>query len=196
MSFFLLLMFLVVIATFIFVRLQKKREQQEILNKVSLLHGGAVHGGSIFKLPTLTIPYKASTIIVKSWLGAKSATPSTELLYAMKAGRDMTMSISTEFFLCKAFSTVRMRRIETGNGEFDEAFVVKGDDESAVISLLTPSFQQKLLDVSESDTHLTVENNEIRLAVTRLPMVEEEYDPLIDVIVAVVDAMEGEPDGT
>lgn len=84
-----------------------------------------------------------------------------------------------------------LKKIETGNNNFDKKFTVKGNDESSALTFLKYDIQNELLDLESSYFYPVVNINKkefLLIAMNRL-YEEEEYDKLINLAIKFLDRL-------
>jgi hypothetical protein len=102
------------------------------------------------------------------------------------AGREM-LFIFHESLVIKGLKRLHLKDIQTGNEEFDRAYGVQGDDERAVISLLTPNIQNNLLLLKKFKPRVHIEKRELRIEVWKLLLDEDTINLMIDTALLLLD---------
>ncbi|MDH7517836.1 MAG: hypothetical protein QHH19_05780 [Candidatus Thermoplasmatota archaeon] len=80
-----------------------------------------------------------------------------------------------------------MQDIQIGSNEFDDKYMIKGDDEIFVTRLLTWTVQNKLLELRKHRPTVTLKFNEFKINIPRILRNDKDYDLLIDTMLAFLD---------
>jgi hypothetical protein len=86
---------------------------------------------------------------------------------------------------------IGLKRIETDNANFNEKFIVKGNDESGTISLLKHDIKNDLLDL-ENDNFLPIiiiNKNKFLLMTLNRTYSEDDYDKIINLAIKFIDQL-------
>ncbi|MDY6931923.1 MAG: DUF3137 domain-containing protein [Halobacteriota archaeon] len=107
--------------------------------------------GTTFKTPKVEGTYEGHNVILDTY--TVSTGQVTVLYTRLKVDvtniKDLSLRIYHEGFLSRIGKRLGMQDIETKNLEFDETYVVKGNDELEVLNVLDSSVQSKILSLRE-----------------------------------------------
>lgn len=84
---------------------------------------------------------------------------------------------------------IGLKKIETGNNDFDKKFTIKGNDESLIFSLLKTEIQNELIKLEEDYFYpvLSINKKELQLTAQNRLYEEKEYDALINTALKFLD---------
>jgi len=99
------------------------------------------------------------------------------------------MKIYSETIASEIGKKLGMQDIQIGRSEFDEKFMVKGNDEFFVRNFLTSNVQDKLLTLRSHKPVITLDDNGLMVNVPRVLKTEEAYDRLIDSALMIIDRL-------
>jgi hypothetical protein len=174
---------LVVMAVLLFFLKYRQRHTntlKEIFERQALKRNGEVvcvyFGLAMF----LKFPFKDLTVMLRFSPGGKNAPPNTCVECRLNSNKDIHMHVYRENFFTKFGKKLGLKDIQTYNPEFDEAFVISGNDESLLPSVLDHEVQYALLQLKDKNPQVYVSNDQFKLIVVGVPKEEHEYDLIID----------------
>lgn len=184
-EFFPVIVFVVVLIFVYFKHKKQSAKQKEILEQQALKRNGTVKKGGFFSYPRLNIPQEMNEVSVYSVPGGKNRPPYTYVTCDLNSTRNYKIKICRE---CRIFGigTVFGQDVKINNPAFDEAFVMQGSDEMIVQEFLTPEIQEKLLQMKEYNSTLTIKKSKFRFYIPQIPKDEQQYDQLIDIGLALI----------
>ncbi len=130
--------------------------------------------------PSLIIPCGDLKLIVSTFPGGKNAPPSTSVSCKFSLNQDYHLNIYPEVLLAKLGKTLGMKDLQSGNPEFDEAFIIQGGDETMVRNFLNVGIQYKLLLLKGSNPKVTILKNSFELSISEFCPSEPTLDNLIE----------------
>lgn len=124
------------------------RKEKHLLREQALKRNGKIIGGR-FTTPKLLFNHSGQDIIVYSkqyrLFRRRLTYAESSFRLTHRLTKDAELTVFKEDAAAKQFKAAGMPDIEIGNTEFDDAFVIRANDESLARKLLTPEVQQKLL---------------------------------------------------
>ncbi|MDY6865197.1 MAG: DUF3137 domain-containing protein [Halobacteriota archaeon] len=107
--------------------------------------------GSTFKTPKVEGSYRGHNVILDTYTVSTGQVTVvyTRLKVDLKNNKRVSLRVYHEGFFSKIGKRLGMQDIETKNSEFDGMYVVKGNDEIEVLSILDSSVQSKILSLRE-----------------------------------------------
>lgn len=123
--------------------------------------------GGVFKSPRLEIPLENSTLYLDTYTQStgNSAITYTRLRCAFKASRLFEMKLYKKGFFSEMGKALGMQDIEVGQPEFDDGFIIKGDNDLIIRQVLSDYALKEALLLQEKVT--TVIKNKDPLAGTK-----------------------------
>ena len=82
--------------------------------------------------------------------------------------------------------TVFGQDVKVNDPLFDEAFVVQGSDEAALLELLTPDIREKLLIIKDLNPQVEIKADKLQIKIAKILIEYEQYDHLIDCGLAII----------
>jgi len=143
-----------------------------------------------FLLPLLKFSHRALPVLVTSVPGSKYRHAKTEVSVTLlkPVPKNITIlkeSVSTR--LGKAWGAVD---VQLESDEFDREFLIKTEDEAFARNFINYKIQNKLLEMKQEKTRITLEGTWLTVQVPRVVKTEEGYNQLIDLAFALVDRIQ------
>jgi len=142
-----------------------------------------------FRNPVLTIPYKDKNITVSAYPGSKYQPAYTCALATVNNPNNHRIRIYGESWASEIGKKLGMQDIQIGSNEFDDKYMIKGDDEHFATRLLTWAIQDKLLALRKHRPTVTLESTQFKINVPKVLRNDEDYDILIDIALAFLEGM-------
>ena len=139
-----LMLFLVPIA--LWVNYYDNKSRTNNLKAFGEKYNGSVTGAGIFSLASLNIPYKDNTLIVTFTPPSRASGGSSDYSASLTLSEPHfpEFTLGTNSILQKAIGNYGSDRILTGDERFDFLFIVRGQDRSVVMKVLTEEIREKL----------------------------------------------------
>jgi hypothetical protein len=102
------------------------------------------------------------------------------------AGREM-LFIFHESLIIKGLKVLHLKDIQTGNEEFDHTYVIQGDDEPTVLSLLTPDIQRNLLLLKKEKPRVSIEKRQLHIDIHKVLHDTNTINLMIDTTLQLLD---------
>lgn len=178
-------LFLVGLGVFALIR-RRKREHEHIdlLREQALKRKGKLICG-FFGSPKLLLNHKGNKIIVNHSLGGGRSIPFTRAQSSLILTVDGKLTVGTEPPGAKLAKWLGMQDIQIGNTEFDDAFLIKANEESFARRFLTPEVQQKLLGLGNS--YLQVRQGELILYIWYVLQDRVDFNNFIDTVILLLE---------
>jgi len=142
-----------------------------------------------FRKPVLTFPYRDRNVIVSIYPGSKYQSAYTRVYTAVNNPGNHIIRIYGESWASEIGKKLGMQDIQIGSNEFDDKYMIKGDDEYFITRLLTWAVQDKLLSLRKHRPTVTLESNQFKINVPKILRTDEDYDLLLDTALAFVDRL-------
>jgi hypothetical protein len=161
------LIFVILVAGIILVvRNQDIQRQRELYEEQARKRGGDCHSGGALFYPKLILPYGGQDLIVNMRPASRNSPASTFIRSRLSFLGPCRMKIYREVRIF-GVSTVFGQDIRTGDAEFDDAFVVQGNDEMVVRAFLQRPVQASLLGIKEWAPQLEIKDGQFIFQVRR-----------------------------
>jgi len=160
--------------------------------KILMQHQAEKRSGIVDKtalLPSLRFSHRDQPVHISIRLGSRSSPPETKVHVDMNLSQPRKFTLSPESTAAKLGKKLGMKDIEIGIEAFDNKFIIKGDDEFFVCSLLNPAVQNKLLDIHYLQPHIKLSGNALAMWIYTILSTDQEYDKLIDTTLLIVDSL-------
>lgn len=161
---------------------------KRIFEAQALKRGGTV-GGS-FMNRTLTFSYREYDFTVSEYPGSKNQPAYTRVVTYVNKIPEQKVKIYGESWASEIGKKLGMQDIQLGSSEFDDKFMIKGNDSYFVINLLNYRVQDKLLAIRKYKPVVTIKNTQLMVNVPRVLRSEVAYDHLIEAAFVIVDRLE------
>lgn len=148
-------------------------------------------GRFIFSAPQVSGQYRGRTVelFTVTHRHGKSSITYTRWYVSTNAPPDMQLSISNEGLLSKVGKAVGMQDIQTGDGDLDRRFIIKGKPEAVVAQLMAgASVRDKLLQTRSLDINLA--DSCLRFSTVGALLDVEYLHLLLDLLCDLADAIE------
>lgn len=159
----------------------------EVLNQQALKRNGTVTQ-SFLTCPCLTFSHGDATVAVFATPCGKNRPQYTHLAADLNLAREFKIRIYKELRLF-GIGRVFGRDVKVNNPAFDEAFIIKGSDETMVLHFLTSAVQAKLLDLKDSNFNLEITHKKLKFSFPKLLKERHEYDVLIETGTMMIDRL-------
>jgi len=142
-----------------------------------------------FRSPVLTFPYMDRNITVSAYPGSKYQPAYTRVYTNISNPNNQNIRIYGESWASEIGKKLGMQDIQTGSSEFDDKYMIKGNDEQFVTRVLTWAVQDKLLSLRKHRPTVTLESNQFKINIPKVLKNDEDYDLLIDTALAFLDGL-------
>jgi len=144
-----------------------KNHRTFTLQEVARAYAGEVEPATWFSTPSMTFRHDGRIVTLSyTYGGGKYAKYKTHLTIAWPDNR-----LRCEIFPASVFSGLRkligMQDIEIGSPQFDEPFIVTGNDEEAIKKFLTPDAQRSLIQLARMSSGLVIVYHDFYLQISR-----------------------------
>jgi hypothetical protein len=184
---FLILIAVLVLITIVYVY-RNYSTMKRLFEAQALKRGGTVEQSYTNRL--LKFQYHDYPVTVSARPGSRYQPPETKVHIQLNKPVQSTVSISHESLASRIGKAFGSQDIQIGTDEFDNAFMVKADDEQYVRSLLTMTIQNKLLELQHERPRVLLKGSTLGVSVPRLMKTDEQYDQLIDLAIAFVEQIQ------
>jgi hypothetical protein len=168
-----------------FVVRRRNAAYREFLREQALKRNGKLIGG-FFGSPKLLFNHKRNNIVIDSSLGTGGRRVSfTRARSSFTLTLDGKLTVGTEPPGAKLSKWLGMQDIQIGNTEFDDAFLIKANEESFARTFLTPEVQQKLLGLG--NLYLQVRQGELILYIWYVLQDSTRFNNFIDTVIFLFD---------
>lgn len=164
---------------------------KRLLEAQALKRGGTIERSYTTRL--LKFQYREYPVIVSAYQGSRYQPPETKVHIQLHQPAPSTVSIHHESFASRIGKAFGSQDIQIGTDEFDNAFMVKADDEQYVRTLVTTTIQNKLLELQHERPRILLKGQSLEVSVPRLLKTDEQFDQLIDLAIAFVDQIKESP---
>jgi len=152
---------------------RKKLEQQ------AAKRGGRVKKGGLFSYPRLILSIGGADVEIYSTPGGKNTPPHTHVQYSLPNAVNYKLALRREIRLF-GVGMVFGQDIKINNPEFDNAYIIRGDDEGIVRSFLSSEIQTALLALKSKYPSLDINGSKFQFTISGIPSDEQGFDQLID----------------
>ena len=108
---------------------------------------------------------------------------------SFRLSQDVEMTLYTEGVISKLVKMVGMQEIQIGNYDFDNAFIIKGSDESFVKRFLTLDVQKKLLSLKKKYLYLRITQTKFELTHDNIPRDTESWDSFLNAVFLLIESL-------
>ena len=164
---------------------------KRLLETQALKRGGTVERTYTNRL--LKFQYHEYPVIVSARPGSRYQPPETKVHIQLNKPAPFTVWISHESLASRIGKAFGSQDIQIGIDEFDNAFIMKADDEQYVRTLVTMTIQNKLLELQHQRPHILLKGETLDVSVPKLLKTDEQYDQLIDLAIAFVEQIQERP---
>lgn len=111
---------------------------KEAFERIASEIGGRFIEGSLFKSPRIEVPWRLGHIYIDTYTQStgQSAVTYTRVRCAYKTDHPFDMKVYKKGAFSNMGKALGMQDIEIGQSEFDESFIIKGDDERLIRAVL------------------------------------------------------------
>lgn len=170
---------LVIAAVFLFLVRKSLAKQHALLDPQVIKRNGRIKKG--FRYQQLIFPYEMFEVHVYFTPGGKKSPPYTHVTTKMVPLRPYTITLYKEIEVFSRIAEVfGIKDIQLNNPVFDEAFVVKGSDESVVHAFFSSGIQNKLLLFKDKRPAFLIYKNKFSFSVPGIPNDDTDLDNIID----------------
>lgn len=180
--------YIIVFIIIYFVRHKKESAQiTEALNQQAIKRNGTVTQ-SFLTYPRLTFSHGDAAVTVSATPGGKNRPPYTHLAADLNLSMEFKIRIYKELRLF-GIGRVFGQDVKVNNPAFDDAFIIKGSDETTVHHFLTSAIQAKLLDLRDLNLNLEITHKKLKFSFPKLLKEQHEYDILIGTGTMMIDRL-------
>ena len=180
---------IVIIVIAIIYSMRRHSNIKRIFESQALKRNGTIKGR--FMNSTLTFSHQDHTVTVSTYPGSKHQSAYTRVVTDVNNPKEHKMKIYGESWASGIGKKLGMQDIQIGTSDFDDRFMIKGNDEYFVVQLLTYNVQDKLLALRKNRPVVSLEHNQFMINVPKVLKAEEEYNLLIDTALLLIDRMKG-----
>jgi hypothetical protein len=130
--------------------------------------------------PKLILFDQGREILIYQDPGSQNSPPTTHMKCTLDSMKEYKISIVPENALIKIGKSLGMKDIQIGNSEFDETFLVRGNDEMAVRTLLLPEIQESIIELEERYPTINIANKDFEFNISGWLKKEKQFDPFIE----------------
>ena len=185
LSFLSILVIALVLATFLILMNRRRKRLIQVLQRIAEKRGGEITKYPII-YPSLQFIHDGARIIIRFEPGSRHSPPKTILQAFHNISLNHKVIIYRETILSRIAKTFGMKDIQMGSEEFDNKFIVKGDDEYFTYNLLDYEIQEKLIGIWHLAPHIYLSQNLVDITVLGLLEKEEDYGMMIDLAIALL----------
>ena len=161
---------------------------RRIFKNLALKRNGAAYGN--LNPSQLTFSYHDRMIVVWAVAGMRHEPAYTRVSVEVNNQKNIYLNIYGESFGYRVGKRFGAQDIRTGNSDFDDKYIVEGNNESIIRQLLTNFIQEKLIALREDHATVTLQKNELIVSMPKVLKIEEKYDVLIDTALLLVDRVQ------
>jgi hypothetical protein len=187
--------FLILIAVFFLITIvfvyRQYATMKRLLEAQALKRGGTVERSYTNRL--LKFQYREYPVVVSARQGSRYQPPETKVHIELTKPASSAVSIYHESLASRIGKAFGSQDIQVGIDEFDNAFMVKADDEQYVRTLVTTAIQNKLIELQHQRPHIVLKGQTLDVSVPKLMKTDEQYDQLIDLATAFVEQIKENP---
>jgi len=184
---FLILITVLVLITIVYVY-RNYSTMKRLLEAQALKRGGTVE--RTYTTQFFKFQYHENPVTVSAHQGSRYEPPETKVHIELSKPASSTVSIYHESLASRIGKAFGSQDIQIGIDEFDNAFMVKADDEQYVRSIVTTTIQNKLLELQHQRPHILLKGQTLDVSVPKLMKTDEQYDQLIDLAIAFVEQIQ------
>jgi hypothetical protein len=184
---FLILIAILVLITIVYVY-HNYSTMKRLLEAQALKRGGTVERSYTTRL--FKFQYREYPVVVSANQGSRYQPPETKVHILLPKPTPSIVSIHHESLASRIGKAFGSQDIQIGTDDFDNAFMVKADDEQYVRTLVTMTIQNKLLELQHLKPHILLKGTSLDVSVPRLLKTDEQYDQLIDLAIAIVEQIQ------
>ena len=164
---------------------------KRLFDAQALKRGGTVERSYTTRL--FKFQYREYSVVVSAHQGSRYEPPETKVHIELSKPASSTVSIYHESLASRIGKAFGSQDIQIGIDEFDNAFMVKADDEQYARTLVTTTIQNKLLELQHQRPHILLRGQTLDVSVPKLMKTDDQYDQLIDRAFAFVDQIQENP---
>ena len=161
--------------------------------KSLLENQAAKRGGTVERKYTsrfLKFLYHDFSVVVSVRQGSRYQPPETKVSIVLHKPVPSSVSIYHESLASRIGKAFGSQDIQSGSDEFDNAFMVKADDELFVRNLVNMMIQNKLLDMKKDKPHILLKGTTLDIFINKVLKTDEQYDQLIDLAIALLERIQ------
>lgn len=164
------------------------RRVQKVLEIQALKRHGTVT--KYFTRNTLRFTFRNHTYDVSEFSGSRYQSPYSRVVTPLNKPGIPALKLTSESWAAEIGKKLGMQDIQIGSSEFDDRFMIKGNDEVFALNLLTYRVQDKLLVLRKFKPMVSLEENQLMVTVPRVLKKEEEVDLLIETAFTIIERLE------
>ena len=180
-----LLIFFVIV---VIISIKQKEKIVQALQSVADKRYGRVINRLIL-YPTLYLDHNGTEIRIQPLPGSRYSPPQTVLTAKHRMGLNHKLIISRESILSRMAKALGMKEIQIGSDEFDNKFIVKGDDDYFVYRVLDYNLQEKIINAWRFEPYINISSNSLQIIFPYTLEREEEYNMMIDLAISILDKL-------
>jgi hypothetical protein len=185
---FILIVFVIVLVIgYIAFSFRQLTKIKHLMENQATKRNGTVHG--FFFLSFLKFFYRDQEVMVSSRPGQKNRPPRTSATIPIQVVKNLWISIHRETITSSMGKLVGSQDIQLDVEEFDKTYLIKGDDELTVRTLVNLPLQMKLLEMKQMKPYVLIDNFYVNVHVPKIIQSDYEYDQLIDVALLFFDRL-------
>ena len=157
-------------------------KQTAPLTRQAEKRGGQLEAGGFLGRTDLLLTYNGIPIRVYSIPGGKNRPPNTGAESKQDSPRFPTLRDVRNFLLQKMLGVFGKERLLTGNEEFDDHFVVTGENPSTAHRVIPDDLKAKLPEFPFHSLAIDIGPQVLRVSIRSIPQDDEGYDQFIDIV--------------
>ena len=139
---------------------------------------------------TLRFTSRDHPYLVSQFHGSRYQLPYSRVVTPLNKPGVPTLKLTSESWASEIGKKLGMQDIQIGSNEFDDQFMIKGNDEVFAVNLLTYRVQDKLLALRKLTPTVSLEENQLMVTVPSVLKKEEELDLLIETAFTIMERLE------
>jgi hypothetical protein len=139
---------------------------------------------------TLRFTSRDHQYIVSQFHGSRYHLPYSRVVTHLHKPGVPTLKLTSESWGSEIGKKLGMQDIQIGSSEFDDRFMIKGNNEVFAINLLTYRVQDKLLALRKFTPTVALEGDQLMITVPEVFKKEEELDLLIETAFTIIERLE------
>jgi hypothetical protein len=154
---------------------------KRLMENQALKRSGTVTGS--FLTPHLNFSYRGIPVIVTSLPGTKYRHARTDATITLTKSAPAAVTITPTPLLGGKDD------IQVGFDEFDQAFLIRSEDDAFIRTLMTTGLQTKLVEMKHDKPMVFIHGTSVMVSIPKILKTDEGYDQLFDLTFAVIDRL-------